>query len=92
MEQIMSRYPTMDTAGINNTPTIIYNLRQSKETYRDAIAKGKELRHAFLLERAEIAALNNNQTQETAIKQLAHIEASIQTYASTKQVMHLSLY
>jgi hypothetical protein len=92
MESIMSRHPTMDTEGLDDTPTIIHNLRQSKETYRDAIAKGKELRHAFLLERAEIAALNNNQTQETAIKQLAHIEASTQTYASIKRVMHLSSY
>jgi hypothetical protein len=58
MERIMSRYPMMDTEGLD-TPTIIYNLRQSKETYRNAIIRGKELRHAFLLERAEIAALNN---------------------------------
>jgi hypothetical protein len=28
MECIMSRYPTMDTEGLDNTPTIIYNLRQ----------------------------------------------------------------
>jgi hypothetical protein len=78
----------MDTEGLDDTPTIIHNLRQNKETYRNAIARGKELRHAFLLERAKIAALNNNQTQETATKQLAHIEASIQTYASMKHVMH----
>jgi hypothetical protein len=48
--------------------------------------------YLFLLERAEIAELNNNQTQEPAIKQLAHIEASLQTYASIKRVMHLSSY
>jgi hypothetical protein len=27
MECIMSRYPTMDTEGLDDTPTIIYNLR-----------------------------------------------------------------
>jgi hypothetical protein len=92
MKHIMSRYPKMDTAGLDKRPTIIHHLKQSKETYRDAIAKGKELCHAFLLEKAEIAALNNSQTQETAIKQLVHIKASIQTHASIKRVMHLSSY
>jgi hypothetical protein len=50
------------------------------------------LRHEFLLEQAEIAASNNDQTLKTAIKQLAHKEASIQTYASIKRVMNPASY
>jgi hypothetical protein len=46
----------------------------------------------FLLERAKIAANNSNQTLETAIKQLAHIEASIQPYLAIKRVMNPSAY
>jgi hypothetical protein len=49
MEKIMASYPKMDTAGIDEPSTIIDKPWQSKETYRDAITKGKELRHEFLL-------------------------------------------
>jgi hypothetical protein len=80
----------MDTTGHQDIPSILEKLWESKETYKDAIAKGKELQHQFLLERAKIAANNSNQTLETAIKQLAHIEASIQTYSAIKQVMNPS--
>jgi hypothetical protein len=57
-----------------------------------SIAKGKELQHEFVLEQAKIAASNNHQTLETAIKQLAHIEASIQTYVLIKRVMNPTAY
>jgi hypothetical protein len=80
----MAKHPAMDTSGIDNQPTILDKLRQSKETYREAIAKGNELHHEFLPERADIASRNNNQMLETAIKQLDHIKASIQTYTSIK--------
>jgi hypothetical protein len=92
MARIISKYPNMDTTGHQDIPSILEKLQESKETYKDAVAKGKELRHQFRLERAEIAANNSNQTLETAIKQLAHIEASIQTYSAIKQVMNPSAY
>jgi hypothetical protein len=82
----------MDTTGMEDTPTIIQQLWDSKEKYREAIAKGIQIRHEFLLERAEIAHKNSNQMIEAAIKQLAHIEASIQTYASIKRVMNRTTY
>jgi hypothetical protein len=92
MAKIITNYPNMETSGMNDRSTILEQLQSCKENYKQAIAKGKELRHEFLLERAEIAASNNNQTLETAIKQLAHIEASIQTYASIKRVMNPASY
>jgi hypothetical protein len=78
----ITNYPNMDTSGMHNKLAILEELHVCKENYRQAIAKGKELWHEFLLERAEIAANNNNQTLKTAIKQLAHIEVLIQTYVS----------
>jgi hypothetical protein len=86
MEITITNYPNMDTSGMHDKPAILEELRACKENYKQAIAKGKELQHKFLLERAEIAANNNDQTLETAIKQLAHIEALIQTYTSIKRV------
>jgi hypothetical protein len=92
MLNIMEKFPKTDFAGMNDKPTIIEKLQESKEKYKEAIAHGKELRHEFLLERANIAHQNGNLTMEAAIKQLAHIEATIQTYASIKKVMHRSTY
>jgi hypothetical protein len=92
MEKIITNYPNMDTSGMNNKQEILERLHSCKENYRQAVAKGKELRHEFLLEWAEIAASNNNQTLETAIKQLAYIEVSIQTFASIKRVMNPTTY
>jgi hypothetical protein len=92
MARIISKYPNMDTTGYQDIPSILEKLQESEETYKDAIARGKELRHQFLLNRAEIAANNSNQTLETAIKQLAHIKASIQTYLAIKRVMNPSAY
>jgi hypothetical protein len=81
MTKIMLKYPNMDTSGYQDIPSSLEKLQESKETYKDAIAKGKELQYEFLLERAKIAANNSNQTLEMAIKQLAHLEVSIQTSA-----------
>jgi predicted small secreted protein len=92
MEKIINCYPNMDTTGMEDKPTIIQKLQDSKEKYREAIAKGKQIRHEFLLERAEIAHENGSQTIKAAIKQLAHIKASIQTYASIKWVMSRTTY
>jgi hypothetical protein len=92
MEKIINWYPSMDTAGMDDKITIIQRLQDSKEKYREAITRGKEIQHEFLLERAEIACENSTLMIETAIKQLVHIEASIQTYASIKRVMNLTPY
>jgi hypothetical protein len=92
MKKIINQYPNMDTIGMEDKPTIIQQLCDNKEKYREAIAKGKQIQHELLLERAEIAHENGNQTIEAAIKQLLHIEASIQTYASIKQVMNWTTY
>jgi hypothetical protein len=48
--------------------------------------------NTFLLERANIAHQNRNLIMEAAIKQLAHIEATIHTYASIKRIMHQLTY
>jgi hypothetical protein len=82
----------MDTTGMDDKNTIIQRLHDSKEKYKEAIARGKEIRHDFLLERAQIAHENGSLTIETAIKQLVHIEASIQSYASIKRVMNRTPY
>jgi hypothetical protein len=92
IKKIINQYPNMDTTGMEDIPIIIQRLCNSKEKYREAIAKGKQIQHDFLLERAEITHENSNQTIEAAIKQLAHIEASIQTYASIKRVMNRTTY
>jgi hypothetical protein len=92
MINIMERFLMTDFSGFDNKTTIIEKLRESKERYKEAIAHGKELLHEFLLEKAEIAHQNGNLTMEAAIKQLAHIEATIQTYASIKRVMHRTAY
>jgi hypothetical protein len=91
MLNIMEKFPTTDFSGMNDKPTIIEKLQESKEKYKEAIAHGKELRHEFLLERANIAHQNGNLTIEAAIKQLAHIKATIQTFTSIKRVMHQSI-
>jgi hypothetical protein len=88
MINVMEKFPMTDFSGFNNKTTIIEKLQESKEKYKEA----KELRHEFLLERAEIAHQNGNLTMEAAIKQLAHIEATIHTYASIKRVMHRTTY
>jgi hypothetical protein len=41
MLKIMAKYPSMDTSGVNNMPTVLDRL--CKESYREVIAKGKEL-------------------------------------------------
>jgi hypothetical protein len=64
----------------------------AKKTTGKQSQNGKELQNEFLLERADIAVNNNNQTLEAAIKQLARIEASIQTFASIKRVMYPTVY
>jgi hypothetical protein len=92
MINIMERFPTIDFSGFNNKTSIIEKLQESKERYKEAIAHRKELHHEFLLERAKIAHQNGNLTMEAAIKQLAHIKATIQTYASIKRVMHQTAY
>jgi hypothetical protein len=92
MAKIITNYPNMETSRMHDRPVILEQLCSCKENYRQAIAKGKELQHKFLLERAETAASNNNQTLETAIKQLAHIEVSIQTYTSIKCIMKPATY
>jgi hypothetical protein len=43
MASIISKNPNMDTTGHQDIPSILEKLRDSKETYKDAIAKGKEL-------------------------------------------------
>jgi hypothetical protein len=88
MLNIMEKFTDTDFSGMDDKPTIIEKLRESKENYKEAIAHSKELRHEFLLERADIAHQNGNLSMEAAIKQLAQIEATIQTYASIKRVMH----
>jgi hypothetical protein len=92
MKNIINQYPNMDTTGMDDKNTIIQQLHHSKEKYKEAIARGKEIRHDFLLERAQIAHENSSLTIETAIKQLVHIEASIQTYALIKRVMNHTPY
>jgi hypothetical protein len=79
MEKIINQYPNMDTTSMDDKNIIIQQLHDSKEKYKEAITRGKEIRHDFLLERAQIAHENSSLTIETAIKQLVHIEASIQT-------------
>jgi hypothetical protein len=77
------------------SPQQTINPRQTSRMQRKlqtSNCQRKELRHEFLLERAKIAASNNDQTLETAIKQLAHIEASIHIYALIKRVMHQTSY
>jgi hypothetical protein len=92
MQKIINRYPNMDIIGMDDKDTIIQRLYDSKEKYKDAIARGKEIRHDFLVKRAQIAHKNSTLTIETAIKQLVHIKASIQTYASIKRVMNRTPY
>jgi hypothetical protein len=82
----------MEITGMDGKDIIIQRLHDSKENYKDAIARGKDIRQDFLLERALIARENGTQTIETAIKQLVHIEASIQTYALIKRVMNRTPY
>jgi hypothetical protein len=88
MVNIMEKFTDTDFSGMDDKLTIIEKLQESKENYKEAIAHGKELHHEFLLERADIACQNGNLSMEAAIKQLAQIEATIQTYASIKRVMH----
>jgi uncharacterized protein involved in propanediol utilization len=68
MKKIINRYPNMDTTGIDDKNTIIQQLYDSKEKYKEEIARGKEIQHDFLLERAQIAHENSSLTIETAIK------------------------
>jgi hypothetical protein len=82
----------MDTIGMDDKDTVMQQLYNSKEKYKEAIARGKEIRHNFLLEQAQIAHKNSSLTIKTANKQLVHIEASIQTYTSIKQVMNRTPY
>jgi hypothetical protein len=91
-EKIINWYPNMDTTGMGDKNTIIQRLHDSKEKYKEAIARGKEIRHDFLLERTQIAHENGSLTIKAAIKQLVHIEASIQTYALIKRVMNRTPY
>jgi hypothetical protein len=84
----MEKFTDTNFSGMGDKPTIIEKIQESKEKYKEAIAHSKELHHEFLLERANIAHQNGNLTMEAAIKKLAQIEATIQTYASIKRVMH----
>jgi hypothetical protein len=58
MKKIINCYPNMVTTGMEEIPINTQQLRDSKEKYREAIAKGKQIRNEFLLKRAEIAHEN----------------------------------
>lgn len=87
MLKIMEKYEDTDFGDCAEYDIIIENLAKSKESLKEAIAKGKELRQAFLAEKAEVAHLNGNLSAEAAIKQIAHIEAIISVFNSLKRVM-----
>lgn len=88
MSKIMTKYPHEDYTELNDQQGIRIRLKECRETRKQAVENGKELRQKFLTERAIIASLNGNVTAEAAILQLKQIEASIAVYTSICRVMN----
>lgn len=91
MLRIMLKHEGIDFTDFNDYNKILENLKKSKESLKEAIAKGKEIHQSFLLEIAEIAKLNGNLSAEAAIKQIAHIEATISVFNTLKRIMKKSI-